>query len=75
MNDCSLIVLEPNINSNVKSFILSNGNITDSDKAVSANEIIDNNEVNDKSDNVQHSTYHNNNDTFSNAGNVDKKIQ
>ena len=71
MNDCSYIGLKPSINSNDKSVIVSSGNITETDKAVSANEIIDNTVVNDKSGNIQPSTYHNYNDTYSNAGNVD----
>ena len=58
MIDYSFIGLKPNIKSNDKSVIVLSGNINENDKANSANEIIDNTEVNDMSGNIQASTYH-----------------
>ena len=71
MNDCFYIGFQSNIYPKNKSSIVSSGNITESDKAVSANDFIDNTVVNDKSDNVEHSTYQNSNDTYSNDSKVD----
>ena len=73
MNDCSYIGLQPNIYPKNKSSIVSSGNITDSDKVVSANEFIDNTVANDKSWNVQPSLDQNYNDTYNNASQVDNK--
>ena len=76
MNDGSFISLRHNINLSDKSFIVSSGKINDNDEAVSANDIINNNVVNDKSGNNQLTTYQNNNDMYNIAGNVDagKKV-
>ena len=71
MNDCSFIGSNDNIHPNDKSLIVLNGNITDIAKAVSANEIIGNAIVNENNENNQRSTYHNYNDTYNNASNVD----
>ena len=71
MNDCSFTGSKDNIHPNDKSLIVLNGNITNIAKAVSANEIIGNDMVNDKSKNNQRSTYHNYNDTYNIASNVD----
>ena len=71
MNDCLFIGPEANIHPNDNSLIVSNGNMPDTDKAVSANEIVDNVIANDKSGNNERCTYHNYNDTYRNAGNVD----
>ena len=59
MNYSSFIGSKHNIHPNEKSLIVLNGNIPGIDKVVSANEIIGNSIVNDKSENYRRSTYHN----------------
>ena len=71
MNDGSLIVLDPNINSSDKSFIVSSDKINGNDEAVSANDIINNNVVILKSGNNHITTYQNTNDVYSIDGNDD----
>ena len=70
MNDCTFIGSKDNIHPNDKSFIVSNDNIPCIAKAVSTNAIIGNAMVNDKTENNQRSTYHNDNDTYNIASNV-----
>ena len=76
MNDCSLIVLDPNINSSDKSFIDSSDKINCNDDAVSANDVINNNMGIDKSGNNHLTKNQNNNDVYNITGNVDvgKKV-
>ena len=71
MNDCFYIGFQSNIYPKNKSSIVSSGNITESDKAVSANELIDNTVVYDKSGNVGPSLDQNYNDMYNNASQVD----
>ena len=73
MNDCFYSGLQPNLYPKNKSSIVSSGNITESDKAASANELIDNNAVYNKSGIVGPSLEQNYNDTYNNASQVDNK--
>ena len=63
MNNCFFTGSEANIHPNDNSLIVSNGNMPDKDKAVSANEIVDNVIANDKIGNNERYTHHNYNDT------------
>ena len=76
MNDASLIVLDPNINSSDKSFIVSSDKINDNNEAVSANDVINNNVVIDTSGNNHLTSYKNNIDVYNITGNIDvgKKV-